>query len=216
MKGYLQSLPVVGKIFLDVKPEEVWAFWRFMQDHFRTSVINKSSALEMQLVARGLEALGVQSKEFFLKNFTTTIGRRIYTPFEVGSPKGGWDLWHQVVICVHEHQHVVQHDREGLAYEVSYLADRAARANRAWTLTRPHADYAGRYLSDTLGTIDIGVSGQEMEVRAGVMHAIATPFTQPDSIRVELSPGQGWAIAFEMGANGPIGLSIMGERFTRA
>ena len=88
MKGYLQSLPVVGKIFLDVKPEEVWAFWRFMQDHFRTSVINKSSALEMQLVARGLEALGVQSKERFLKNFTTTIGRRIYTPFEVGSPKG--------------------------------------------------------------------------------------------------------------------------------
>jgi len=94
MKGYLQSLPVVGKIFLDVKPEEVWAFWRFMQDHFRTSVINKSSALEMQLVARGLEALGVQSKERFLKNFTTTIGRRIYTPFEIGSPKGGWDLWH--------------------------------------------------------------------------------------------------------------------------
>lgn len=97
-----------------------------------------------------------------------------------------------------------------------FAADRAARANRAWTLTRPHADYAGRYLSDTLGTIDIGVSGQEMEVRAGVMQAIATPFTQPDSIRVELSPGQGWAIAFEMGANGPIGLSIMGERFTRA
>lgn len=128
MKGYLQSLPVVGKIFLDVQPDQVWAFWRFMQDHFHTSVINKNSALEMQLVARGLEALGVQSKDRFLKNFTTTIGRRIYMPFEVGSPKGGWDLWHQIVICVHEHQHVVQHDREGLSYEVSYLADRAARA----------------------------------------------------------------------------------------
>lgn len=128
MKGYLQFLPVVGKIFMDVQPEEVWAFWRFMQDHFRTSLINKSNALEMQLVARALEALGIQSKDRFLKNFTTTIGWRIYTPFEVGSPKGGWDLWHQVVICVHEHQHVVQHDREGLSYEVSYLADRAARA----------------------------------------------------------------------------------------
>ena len=128
MKGYLQSLPVVGKIFLDVQPEEVWAFWRFMQDHFRTSVINKSSALEMQLVARALNALGIQSRERFLKNFTTTIGRRIYTPFEVGSPKGGWDLWQQIVICVHEHQHIVQHDREGLSYEISYLADRASRA----------------------------------------------------------------------------------------
>jgi len=45
---------LVGKVFVDIQPEEVWAFWRFMQDHFRTSVINKSSALEMQLVARGL------------------------------------------------------------------------------------------------------------------------------------------------------------------
>lgn len=128
MKGYLQSLPVVGKVFYDVRPEEVWAFWRFMQEHFRTSVVNKSSAFEMQLVARALNALGIQSKERFLKSFTTTIGRRIYTPFEVGSAKGGWDLWQQIVICVHEHHHVVQHDREGLSYEISYLADRAARA----------------------------------------------------------------------------------------
>lgn len=128
MKRLLQSLPVVGKVFLDVQPEEVWAFWRFMQDHFHTSVVNKRDALEMQLVAQALDALGVQSRERFLRNFTTTIGRRVYTPFEVGVPRGGWDLWSQVIVCVHEHQHVVQHDREGLSFEVSYLADRAARA----------------------------------------------------------------------------------------
>jgi len=34
MKGFLQSLPVVGKVFVDIQPEEVWAFWRFMQDHY--------------------------------------------------------------------------------------------------------------------------------------------------------------------------------------
>jgi len=128
MKGFLQSLPVVGKVFVDIRPEEVWAFWRFMQDHYRTTVVNKRDALEMQLVAQALDALGIQSRDRFLRNFTTTLGRRIYTPFEVGSPRGGWDLWSQVVICVHEHQHVVQHDREGLSFEVSYLADRAARA----------------------------------------------------------------------------------------
>lgn len=128
MKGFLQSLPVVGKVFLDLQPEEVWAFWRFMQERFRTSVVNKRDALEMQLVAQALDALGVQSREHFLRNFTTTIGRRIYMPFDVGVPRGGWDLWSQIVVCVHEHQHVVQHDREGLSFEVSYLADRAARA----------------------------------------------------------------------------------------
>ncbi len=127
MKGFLQSLPVVGRVFFDVRPEEVWAFWRFMQDHFRTTALNKRDALEMQLVAQALDALGIQSRYRFLRNFTTTIGRRIYTPFEVGVPRGGWDLWSQIVVCVHEHQHIVQHDREGLSFEVSYLADRAAR-----------------------------------------------------------------------------------------
>lgn len=128
MKGFLQSLPVVGKVFIDIQPEEVWAFWRFMQDHFRTTVVNKRDAFEMQLVAHALDTLGVQRRDRFLRNFTTTLARRIYTPFDLGVPRGGWDLWSQVVVCVHEHQHVVQHDREGLAFEVSYLADRAARA----------------------------------------------------------------------------------------
>lgn len=94
-------------------------------------------------------------------------------------------------------------------------ADRTTRASRPWALTRPHADYAGRYMSDALGTMDIVVSGQEIEVRAGIMHASATAFTEPDSIRVELTPGQGWVITFEMGPSGPTGLSIMGERFVR-
>ena len=128
MKGFLQSLPVVGKVFIDIQPEEVWAFWRFMQDHFRTTVVNKRDAFEMQLVAHALDTLGVQSRDRFLRNFTTTLARRIYTPFDLGVPRGGWNLWSQVVVCVHEHQHVVQHDREGLSFEVSYLADRAARA----------------------------------------------------------------------------------------
>jgi hypothetical protein len=82
----------------------------------------------MQIVAGVLDALGILDKDRFLESFTTTLGRKIYTPFQVGSANEVWDLWDQVVVCVHEHQHVVQHDREGLSFEVSYVADRAARA----------------------------------------------------------------------------------------
>ena len=128
MKGLLQSIPVVGRAFVDITPEQVWGLWRHMQTRFGTKVVNKESALEMQLVAQALDAIGLQSRERFLRSFTTTVGRHIYTPFEVGVPQGGWDLWNQVVVCAHEHQHVIQHDREGLAFEVAYLADPAARA----------------------------------------------------------------------------------------
>lgn len=130
MKGFLQSLPVVGKAFHDIAPEAVVAFWQFMQGHFGTRVMNKEDALEMQLLAQALNLLGVQDRARFLRSFTTTLVRRIYTPFEIGVPRDGWDLWRQVVVCVHEHQHVVQQARAGLRFEIEYVVDPAARA--AW------------------------------------------------------------------------------------
>jgi hypothetical protein len=130
VKGRLQALPIVGAIFRwrDVKPDEVRAFWRHMSERFDTTTVNKQESTEMQLVAHALDLLGILDRDRFLTHFTTTIGRRIYAPFEVGNPQGGWDLWSQVVICVHEHQHVVQHDRDGVAFEAMYLTDRASRA----------------------------------------------------------------------------------------
>lgn len=130
MKGLLQALPVVGRMLLwrEIKPEEVRAFWHHMSQRFDTTTVNKKDAAEMQIVAHALDLLGILDRHRFLTSFTTTIGRRIYAPFEVGNPQGGWDLWSQVVICVHEHQHVVQHDRDPVAYEVSYLTSRASRA----------------------------------------------------------------------------------------
>ena len=199
MKGFLQSLPVVGKVFVDIQPEEVWAFWRFMQDHFRTSVINKRSALEMQLVARGLEALGIQSKDRFLKNFTTTLGRRIYTPFEVGSPRGGWDLWSQVVICVHEHQHVVQHDREGLSFEVSYLADRAARARWEAEAYRSNLELhfwrygttpSARRIAEVLG--DYGCRPEDVDVAAKSLALSAVSIRKGAVINEATHVALGW------------------------
>ena len=112
----------------EIQPDEVVSFWRHMQERFGTTTVNKADAVEMQIVASVLDALGILDRERFLKSFTTTLGRKIYTPFEAGRANDAWDLWDQMVVCVHEHQHVVQHDREGLSFEVSYVADRAARA----------------------------------------------------------------------------------------
>jgi hypothetical protein len=199
MKGFLQSLPVVGKVFIDIQPEEVWAFWRFMQDHYRTTVVNKRDALEMQLVAQALDALGIQSRDRFLRNFTTTLGRRIYTPFEVGSPRGGWDLWSQVVICVHEHQHVVQHDREGLSFEVSYLADRAARARWEAEAYRSNLELhfwrygttpSARRIAEVLG--DYGCRPEDVDVAAKSLALSAVSIRKSAVINEATHVALGW------------------------
>lgn len=199
MKGFLQSLPVVGKVFVDIQPEEVWAFWRFMQDHYRTTVVNKRDALEMQLVAQALDALGIQSRDRFLRNFTTTLGRRIYTPFEVGSPRGGWDLWSQVVICVHEHQHVVQHNREGLSFEVSYLADRAARARWEAEAYRSNLELhfwrygttpSARRIAEVLG--DYGCRPEDVDVAAKSLALSAVSIRKGAVINEATHVALGW------------------------
>lgn len=131
MIGWLQSLKYVGSIFQRGAPrsEVVAAFWAHMQAHYGTCLVNKLSNAESELIALALDRLGVLDRGEFLENFATTIGKRIYVPFEPGVPRKGWDLWSQIVICVHEHQHVVQHEREGIEYEARYLIDRAARTN---------------------------------------------------------------------------------------
>lgn len=93
--------------------------------------------------------------------------------------------------------------------------DRANRAQRPWTLTRPRAAYAGLYRSDLYGDIEVSAAGEALRVDFGVLHAIAEPFTQPDSIRLELVPGQGTVLLFEGDADRPASLRYQGARFSR-
>jgi hypothetical protein len=110
-----------------LQPADVRAFWDYMTAHYGTSVLNKQDALEMRLVARLLGALGIVDRDSFLQQFTTTIGRRIYIPFTIGDA-ATLDLWSQLILCVHEHQHVVQHDQLGLRYELTYVTSKPRRA----------------------------------------------------------------------------------------
>src|SRR5690606_22024002 len=90
----------------------VTTFWDAMQARYGTRIIDKASAAEMRLVGWFLERIGVLDAATFLERFTTTIGRRIYAPFTPGTPTPRHGLWSQMVICVHEHQHVEQQDRD--------------------------------------------------------------------------------------------------------
>jgi hypothetical protein len=94
----------------------VTSLWGSMEKKFGSSTLQKDDSLLMSAVADILSVSGIpglQEKEKFLHGFVTTIGKRIYITFEVGNESTGWDLWSQIKVCVHEHQHVIQGGRDG-------------------------------------------------------------------------------------------------------
>jgi CubicO group peptidase (beta-lactamase class C family) len=97
-----------------------------------------------------------------------------------------------------------------------YIAGRDERAARPWTLTRPRATYVGDYESQEMGRMKFTLVGDEIRAEIGLLRAVATPYTEPDAIRVEFAPGQGEVVRFEMGESPqPAALMFGGVRFSR-
>ncbi len=101
--------------------------------------------------------------------------------------------------------------RQGIA------AEAAGRAKREWQLTKPFTDYAGQYMNDLLGTIEIVAKEKSLAVRMGNINTVATPFTQKDTIRVVMLPGgNGEVISFLKYNEGKFdSLNYAGVTFTR-
>lgn len=113
-------VPPTGKLVISI--------WGGMQALHGTSIVRKSDADMMTALGAVLDALGVLDKKAFLEGYTTTIDHSIYIPFELGVGTPEHDLWSQIVLCAHEHQHVVQVEREGWAsFSTSYVFNEGAR-----------------------------------------------------------------------------------------
>ncbi|HVF29428.1 MAG TPA: serine hydrolase domain-containing protein [Pyrinomonadaceae bacterium] len=96
------------------------------------------------------------------------------------------------------------------------VAGTLERSKRTWQLSKPFADYGGRYSNDLFGTIDIVPKGNSFEVRMGNLSTVATPFTEKDTIRVEMIPGgNGEVIGFKETDGKYTTLTYGGMTFTR-
>lgn len=90
------------------------------------------------------------------------------------------------------------------------------RAKRTWQLTKPFADYAGKYSNALLGTIEIAPMENALSVRLGRLNTIATPFTEKETIRVEMIPGgNGEVIRFNLNGEKVESLNYAGVDFKR-
>ena len=119
-----------------------------------------------------------------------------------------------------EAEYARQLDEFARAYETrrgQAHAEALGRAKRTWQLTKPFADYAGRYTNDLRGTIEIAPRENALFVRMGKMNTVATPFIEKDTIRVEMEPGgNGEVIKFNKEADDRVvSLSYANATFTR-
>ncbi|MCW4454388.1 beta-lactamase family protein [Flavobacterium sp. MXW15] len=88
--------------------------------------------------------------------------------------------------------------KAGQARQAATRQRQAIRA-RAWNLSRPRADYAGRYSNALLGDLTVESNdGQEMTIRWGRLAAVASGDERRDHVRVEFSPSSGQLLAFAM------------------
>jgi len=113
----------------DPTSHEVKALWRHFQVMYHSHVMPKAQAWQMRFAARFLNATRILDRERFMTCYTTVVGRRIFVPFEVGVVTGRRSLWSQIVTVTHEHQHIVQLNRDGAPrFMAAYLLSPRARA----------------------------------------------------------------------------------------
>lgn len=93
--------------------------------------------------------------------------------------------------------------------------DLRERAERTWQLSLAPEAYTGVYVNADYGTLVVEQVGGALAARLGRLYAIAEPFTEPETARVELIPGQGQVLTFRLDTGHIAVLEWDGETFER-
>ena len=103
--------------------------------------------------------------------------------------------------------------KAGLQDAQRSFADRAKRTSQ---LSMPLETYTGTYRHANFGDMEIVIDHNVLAVRMGSMYTVSTPFTQKESIRVEMPAGSGQSILFKTDETGKInGLRYAGADYKR-
>ena len=98
----------------------------------------------------------------------------------------------------------------------SFQRSLAERANRTSQLTLPLNAYTGTYRHERFGDIVVKEENNVLAVQFGNMYAVSTPFTEKETIRIELYPGSGKIIFFKSGDDGKMnGLTYDGSEYKK-
>ncbi len=114
--------------YVQKNARQVKDLWDFYQQELRSKVSPKAEKPIMRIASRIVARRTDTTRVEFMEDFVTTLGRRIYLPFTPGATGTGWSFRDQMLLCVHEHQHVVQWRKKPLRFLVQYARDTRKRA----------------------------------------------------------------------------------------
>ncbi|HLG38740.1 MAG TPA: serine hydrolase, partial [Chitinophagaceae bacterium] len=98
----------------------------------------------------------------------------------------------------------------------SMQASAADRAKRTSQLTMPLDNYTGKYNNAYFGTIEVSNKNNALAVRMGNINCVSTPFTEKETVRVEMIPGSGTVLRFKKNAENKItAIAYEGMEFTK-
>jgi CubicO group peptidase (beta-lactamase class C family) len=95
-------------------------------------------------------------------------------------------------------------------------ADRARRAQRPQTMALPFDAYTGRYEDAIWGSLEVSMRDGRLVVRNGVLECVAEVYDGTQHrLRVELEPGAGRVVTFEVVDGHPASAEYNGVRYRR-
>jgi CubicO group peptidase (beta-lactamase class C family) len=97
------------------------------------------------------------------------------------------------------------------------MADIEKRSKRTWQLKHPNAVYVGRYDNPSFGTVSITEEGGQLYATLANLRSVLEAFTEPETARVEMVPGNGEVLRFKFdeGAEKPRSFQWGDDVFTR-
>jgi len=106
--------------------------------------------------------------------------------------------------------------RERTQIRISQIDEGARnRAERKWILSMPLENYTGTFEEPSFGSFMISLKDEQLIIKLGNLRSVAEPYEEPETIRLELIPGNGTLMLFELD-NGVVNSVVFrGQRFSR-
>mgnify|MGYP000551059525 FL=1 len=127
-----------------------------------------------------------------------------------------YDWWLKNEDVLGNYKAQVQEMAQQLAKRHARVAKhRKELAERKWQLSKDFKAYSGQYVNEQYGTIEIDGSDNQLAVKLGNMHCIATPYTKKNTARVEMIPGSGEVLVFKVEDGKVTSLNTGGDIFKK-